>query len=155
MAQVGILSMRAFVELGQWITPQPLPGTNVHYFSSRYNFNAETNGLSPTTLFSARPPIKITSLLIETLSSAVLPGGPQITIGIWKNGILINNFSHNGTEQYFAETFSVNPGDLIEIRGNTTDPAILMRLNHFFFSKIAPGAPLIPTWLHYHLIGGT
>lgn len=108
---------------------QDIPGSAPVFITLQNSIALDTASLSPVVLKSYQMLANVVGLNWVIYSSAIVAGGANINVGVYKNGVLQGALhTHNGTSQVLSRMFDVERGDIIEIRGNTDDVAVTCRV---------------------------
>lgn len=154
-AQVGALSFpRGDQRLAQFFPRDVNVGPGIY----RYLFRIVTMALDTTSLvevvlwtFRIQVAIPDVNFTFNVGSSAIAPGGANISVGVRLNGVLQGGYHvHNGTALSMNRNFAMAAGDVVQIVGFTANVGVVCRIISAFGLSIK--IPSISAdWLGFYL----
>lgn len=156
MGQQGIISIPREDALRGFINPisNSGMGNHNHYFITYPGGAKDTTSLTRVVLATIPIPIKITNLYIDCYSSAIAPGGLNVNIGLYKNGVLQGAlYTHNLSNTLLQRNFAVLGNDIVTVEGYTNNAGVTLRLNALFLYQINLSQPRSGSWITYFMNG--
>ena len=152
-AQVGMFSLHE--QYKQFFVKVPfVAGLVTQYLFAPNGVNLDTVSLVDVELWSFVSPFPVTNLSMNIYSSAIAPGGANISVGVFKNGVIQGAWhTHNGTTQPMTRVFSVAAGDVVSIRGYTANVGVVCRFQDAYIGKFGMSQPRSMGFFHYYIDG--